>query len=236
MSELSEPAEVERAREVDRALCVACLAGEAGALRLFEAEVMPVVAPALARLRFSAPLIAEVEQRLRAELFLEREGGRPPMLASFRGTGWLRSWLRIAAIRIASRMVGKARLEVPLPDEALDGLLPPADPELTGLKAAYRGVFREAFLEALESLEPRERTLLLQHHLDGVGIDALAPIHRVHRATIARWIARSRELLLERTRARMSERLGLPAAELDSVLRLIQSRMSFTIRSVVDSG
>ena len=64
MAERPVSAEVESARAADRALCKACLEGDPAALQSFEAEVMPVVGPALARLRIPAALTAEVEQHL----------------------------------------------------------------------------------------------------------------------------------------------------------------------------
>ena len=40
-----------------------------------------------------------------------------------------------------------------------------------------------------------------QHLLDGLGIDQLASLHKIHRATAARWLTRVREELARRTRA-----------------------------------
>lgn len=50
-------------------------------------------------------------------------------------------------------------------------------------------------------------------------------MYRVHRATVARWIATLRGTLLERTREALVSRLRLSPAELDSVLRLIDSHL-----------
>jgi RNA polymerase sigma-70 factor (ECF subfamily) len=120
------------------------------------------------------------------------------------------------------------------PDEALERMVvSPDDPELLPLKETYHAQFREAFLGALASLEPRERTVLLQHYLDGLNIEQIGALYRVHRATIARWIARTREALLERTREALMRTLRLSEPEYESLMRLIGSRMAITLRSLL---
>src|SRR5438128_2172894 len=81
------------------------------------------------------------------------------------------------------------------------------DPELGRLKEHYAADFRLAVRGGIAALGRRERTLLRQHFIDGVSLDQLAVLHRVHRATIARWIAQARRTLLELIRASLSQRL-----------------------------
>ncbi len=216
----------------DLYLACACEAHDPAALARFEAEELPTVRAALADQRLAPALRDELVQELRAALFTPR-GELAPMIANYSGRGRLRGWLRVAAVRMGQRALGKERRQVPLPDVALDGLAAAADPELARLKQAYRAEFREAVRGALASLEARARTLLCQHYLDDLGIDQLGALYQVHRATAARWVAAAREELLERTRAALQERLAISRPELDSVLRLIASRLDVTLRDIL---
>jgi RNA polymerase sigma-70 factor (ECF subfamily) len=216
----------------DLYLACACAEGDPVALARFEAEELPTARAALADQRIAPALRDELVQELRAALFTPR-GELAPMIANYSGRGRLRGWLRVAAVRMGQRALGKERRQVPLPEAALDGLAAAADPELARLKLAYRAEFREAVRGALASLEARARTLLCQHYLDELGIDELGALYRVHRATAARWIAAAREELLERTRAALQERLSISSPELDSVLRLIASRLDVTLRDIL---
>ncbi len=67
------------------------------------------------------------------------------------------------------------------------------------------------------------------HHLDGLTIDELSALKRVHRSTIARRIARCCELLATNTHARLVERLGLPPSQVDSVMRLVRSQLELSL-------
>jgi len=72
---------------------------------------------------------------------------------------------------------------------------------------------------------------ILQAHLDGrplsenLGIDGVAVIYRVHRATAARRIRKTTERLLGSARDLLSARLRADRAEISSMLRLIESRI-----------
>lgn len=54
----------------------------------------------------------------------------------------------------------------------------------------------------------------------------MAAIYKVHRATVARWIAEARDQLLRETRRHMSERIGVRTPEFDSLPRLVQSEIA----------
>jgi len=47
----------------------------------------------------------------------------------------------------------------------------------------------------------------------------------VHRATIARWIAAAKQSVLDRTRKRLMHDLRISADEVDSLIRLVHSRI-----------
>jgi serine/threonine protein kinase len=98
------------------------------------------------------------------------------------------------------------------------------------LRQRYGAAFRAAFAEAMQAVAERDRLLLRQHFLDGLTLEQLAALHRVHRATAARWLARVREEIARETRKRLLEEGRVPQVEHDSLLRLIQSQLDISIR------
>jgi hypothetical protein len=60
-------------------------------------------------------------------------------------------------------------------------------------------------------------------------IDELAPAHRVHRATIARWLDSARKQVLSATRSMLVSRHSLDPAEADSILRAVRSQIDLSL-------
>ena len=117
-------------------------------------------------------------------------------------------------------------------DRWLAELASPADDaEIAHLKRLYRSEFRTAFQGALTALTGRERNMLRYRYLEGLSIDQIGEIHGVHRATVARWIKKAQETLMGETRARMMEDLVVDPDELESILRLVRSRLEVSIRT-----
>jgi RNA polymerase sigma-70 factor, ECF subfamily len=97
------------------------------------------------------------------------------------------------------------------------------------MKRTYAHEFRTAFGEALAQLGAREQTLLRYHHVDGLNIDEIGAIYRIHRVTAFRWIEKAKERLARSTLEILRGRLQLPANELDSVLRMIRSQIHLSL-------
>lgn len=212
----------------------ACAAGSTAAIAALEDAASPVLVPALRRLRLDDAAIDEVRARLRVSLFVPSEG-RPPYIASWSGRGDLLGWLRVCAVREGLKALRRGRAER---GEALDLASEVAslgsDPhELYELRT-YAPLFREALAAALGQLEPRERALLAQHHLDGLSIDRLAALHGVHRATAARWVVAARERLIESARAAFQARTRLEDSACASVMRRIRPELDLTLRRVLE--
>jgi RNA polymerase sigma-70 factor (ECF subfamily) len=111
-------------------------------------------------------------------------------------------------------------------DEALGAV---ADPILEQLKGEYRSQFATALREAIAELGAEDRTLLRQQIVDQLSIDELGAAYGVHRATAARWVNRARGALVTVTRTRLAARLAMPVDEVDSVIRLVQSRLDASV-------
>ena len=107
--------------------------------------------------------------------------------------------------------------------------MPGDDPEIEYMKRTYAAEFRAAFADAMQGLGPREQTLLRYHHIDGLNIDEIGAIYRVHRVTAFRWLEKAKERLVEATLVVMRTRLNVSPRELDSVLRLIRSQVHLSL-------
>jgi RNA polymerase sigma-70 factor (ECF subfamily) len=214
----------------DLALVFACSKGDARALSVLDAEYLSRMADILpSRYRDDA---AEVAQVLRVRLLVPDDEGYAK-IAGFTGKGGLAGWLRVAGVRAALNIKRSTKRETPLDEN--DALLERAggDVELDHLKQRYRKEFKEAFAAALAALEPRSRNLLRQHYLDGVPMESIGQLYGVHRLTIVRWMEKARLGLAEETRRELTARLKVDKRELESILRLIESRVEVTLSDVL---
>lgn len=233
------PAELPLAQQLatyclpDLFLACGCITGDPAAIAAFERELTPIIDKAVAS--FGAQAAEEVRQGLRASLLVDHRG-RGPLLQEYRGEGALRRWLRVVAVREATRLYHLVKREGPSEDDALfDSLVGPGDAgaELVGRDAAQK--FRAAFSTALAELPPRERTALRLHVVDGLTIDQIAPAFDVHRATVARWIGAARDTALAETRRHLMRELGLGAGEADSLIRAAQSKVDLSLERLLAS-
>lgn len=213
-------------RWADLWLACGCLDGSDAAVAALERWGFPAVDGALAKLRLPDHDRHEIKQQLRTRL-LVAEGDRRPRLADYSGRGDLRGYLRIAATRLALNVLRDAsRREIPNSDRLPDVIV---DPELQQLQARYRGACEAALGEAIDQLSPRERTLLRQQLIDGVTIQQLAMQHRVHRATVARWLDDARASVIEHVKRALRERHGVGDDDLASVLRVVRSQLDVSL-------
>jgi len=107
---------------------------------------------------------------------------------------------------------------------------PTYDPNLP---SSNDSVVARAFRQALAELTPRERSLLRLNLVDGISIDALAPMYAVSRATVARWLASARHALQSRTVAAPSRHTQLAGADLDGLMASLDSGFDLSLRRFV---
>jgi RNA polymerase sigma-70 factor (ECF subfamily) len=144
--------------------------------------------------------------------------------------------LRVAAARTALNLRRKDH-RVDVGDERLlRELCPDDDPELCALKDQHRAAFKSALEDALASLGAQERNVLRMHLLHALSIDAIGTTYQVHRATAARWLTTIREKLDTETRRLLRERKGLTDPEVDSLVRMVESRIDVSFRRVLGSA
>jgi RNA polymerase sigma-70 factor (ECF subfamily) len=219
-------------RASDLYLACACAHGDARALQAFDRHCLSVLDDALPRMSgVDSDIVDEVKQRLRRKLFLADTG--PARIREFSGRGDLRRWVRVIGVREALTLIRRSRRGTGDDDSLVESsILRTADPELEYLKRRYQREFTLAFGDAMRKLTARERALLRQSCVDGLTIDELGALHRVHRATAARWLARAQANLSQEVLATLARTLRLQPSELDSILRLIRSGLDLSLETM----
>jgi RNA polymerase sigma-70 factor (ECF subfamily) len=222
-------------RPADLYLAAGCARQLPQAIAAFDRDYMREVDIALARMRIPAPRVADVKQLVRQRLFVG--GGTagaptsPGKISEYGGRGDLRRWVRSVAVRTCLNELRKGKREILVDDDQLiaQHAIAADDPEVEYMKRTYAAEFKAAFSDALGKLGSREQTLLRYHHVDGLNIDEIGAIYRVHRVTAFRWLEKAKEILVRTTLDLLRGRLKLPADELDSVLRMIRSQIHLSL-------
>jgi RNA polymerase sigma-70 factor (ECF subfamily) len=224
-------------RAADLYLTCACALGHVAALNAFDSRFMSEVALGLARMNVSAAQVDEVKQLVRHKLFLS-EDGNPGKIAEYSGRGDLRRWVRSIAVRTCLNELRRHKRMIPASDDRLldDMSSDEDDPELAYMKERYRSQFREAFVRAVQTLSDREQALLRYHHIDGLNIDEIGAIYRVHRVTAYRWVEKARETLVANIQKILLAQLDVEQRDYQSILRLIRSQIHLSLVRFLGGG
>ncbi len=207
-----------------------CGSGDEGAIEAFEAayaEDLRVLSQ-----RFREVQADELRQLLRIKLFV----GESPAIRDYAGTGSLKSWLRVTAVRHfidVTRSVRSQRVEQELDEGELLGL---SDPEGKHIRAELGAAVKAAFAAAVAKLLPRQRVFLRHAYVDRHTLDQIASHYSIHRTTVARTLAAAREQLIEDTRAGVAAAVGVDHEELASVIRMLDSRIDLSLSRVLDTA
>jgi RNA polymerase sigma-70 factor (ECF subfamily) len=208
----------------DLYLARACATGAAAALAGFAQTCEPSITATLRQMGLAADVVDELVHEVRTKLFV----GDPPKITRYGGRASLRSWVRTVTTRAA---VDRMRTR----DDSADGRvldqLPDASdgPELAHLRAMYGAELKQAFEDAIASLEVRERNVLRHHFLDRLNVEEIGNLYGVHKSTAYRWLEAARTVLAKRTRAELLRRIHVPPSELDSIVRLVQSHIDLSL-------
>ncbi|MEP6859498.1 MAG: hypothetical protein ABJE66_02700 [Deltaproteobacteria bacterium] len=206
-------------------LGTACAAGSRAALeqldRLFIANVTNVLSPR----RIPDHGIDEIRQTVRERLL----SGDPPYLATAAGRGSLAGLVAVIATRAGLDWLrARSRAAAHHEDSPRD-LVASSDPERDHLRARFRGDVKTAFEAAVKDLEPRDRTMLRFHLVEGMTIDDVARLYQIHRATAARQIEKARDNVASGVR-RSLVKAGLSAEEL---AELVTSQLDLSLSRVL---
>jgi RNA polymerase sigma-70 factor (ECF subfamily) len=214
-------------------LTIACCDGDVAAITLLDELVGRELRLAASKLRASPDQTSEIHAELRRILLVD-DGERGAALRDYAGRGDLRGYVRVSATRALIRAINRGRREIAVDDdEVFDRMLPLDDPEISILRAQYRETVDAALRAALSGLDARSRALLRYQLIDGWSIDQVGKLYGVHRATAARWLVEARELLGASIRNELAARLQIAASEVDSIVRLVQSRVDMSLERIL---
>jgi RNA polymerase sigma-70 factor (ECF subfamily) len=217
----------------DLYLACGCAHGDVRAIAYFETRFLGEVADFVAQIDSSATFADEVRQRLREKLLVS-EDGTAPKISEYAGRGPLGGWLRVAAVRTALNLRRDDYAHNKAATARRPQVAPTADPEIDYLKTRYGDELRQALQAALESLGTDERNVLRMHYIDGLNIDEIGSAYRVHRSTVARWLAASREDILVETKRILAVKLRIDDGEVDSMIELVRSQINISIRRLLE--
>ena len=213
----------------DRLLAWACLCGDRRAIEFLTREHIRPVAAVLAARGAPSTQIEPVLQDLNSHLLV----GDRAALHGYSGRGSLGAFVRTAGLRLwlgerrsDDRRSAREELALALEPTSRD------DPELRFIQETHAEQYREALHAAWERLAPNLRLVLRQHLVGGMSIDAIAAFHRIHRSSAARRVTAARDALVDDSKRILAERLGLDDRDVQSILRLIRSRLELKLEEL----
>lgn len=212
----------------DLFLCCAALDGVPVALRALDALLVEVPS-SLARLKLSPAEGEELTQRIRELLLV----GPPRKLLEYAGRGPLGGWLRVLAVRLATRDRTRGKSFEAIEQSTLQTLAM-HDPEHQVARAKWQQLFDESLRAAFQSLQEEERALFRLQFRQGLTLDQLATVLQVHRATVARRTGEAREKLWANLTAQIRTRLGAAEGdEAEALLRGYRSRLEISLSALL---
>ena len=209
-------------RTADLRVACGCALGDRGAILVLESVCIAHAQGALRKRSIGEEIAEEANQNVRERLLV---GNGRPRILDYDGTGDLKSWVRVVVVREAIHLSKQGKKEVPLSYDLLEAPSAADSPEIAYFKAHYRAEYKDAFEAAVQALTARERALLRQQVVLGMSIDEIGLVYQVHRATAARWVEAARTAVLVRSRQELALRLRLPHAEIEAIVRMIESQL-----------
>lgn len=214
-------------------VATACARGDRGALLGFRARYFEPVTPSLRRMGLPDAQHDDVWQKLCERLFVGN-GDAPPRITRYAGGGDLPGLVKVAATRLALDWLEQDRRLTGVGDSWLQALPAGAsDPEMHAMKSQHRAELKEELETAIASLDPRERMILRLHLVERLGIDAIASLCAVHRATAARMVVRAKESLADRVRLRLAERWSIGDTSMLALKTLVDSQLELSLERLL---
>jgi RNA polymerase sigma-70 factor (ECF subfamily) len=216
-------------------LAAACAAGEPAALRALEREYLASMKAYVAgRFQVTDAFVDELRQAVRLRLVVEQ----PPRIASYNGSGSLRAFIRVVSVRLALDLIeARGRQPVPMEPETIArrfASAPAVESQLTRKEHGPR--FEAAVEEAVMGLSAREKAVLRFHFVEGLNIEAIGRIYRVHRATVARWLVDIRGRIFHAVEQRMAIEVEMSPSEFRSLVGLMREELRLSFSRVLGGG
>jgi len=215
------------AHAAELVLAWAVATGDATAAARFEREVAGELAAAARKIDPAPAFVDEVRQAALVRLVV----AEPPAaarIAGYRGTGPLRGWAALAALRVALNTRRARRPEAPA--DVLGELVDrEPDPELRTMKSLYRTEFSAALAAALAALPDRQRAVLRLRFVERLELAQIGKLYGVHESTASRWVAAAADAVATDARRRLVAQLSVGASSVDSIARMVASSLDFSI-------
>lgn len=221
-------------RLTELVVALGCAHGNEDALRAFEQDALASTTAALRRLHDDPAFIDEVQQRVRERLLVAVPPAKP-RIADYAGRGSLAGWVTVTAVRTGMNLLRKHARTRHIPEQrwaAAIALPDTGDEELEFLKRRYRETFAAALVRAAKALPERDRSVLKLSFAENLSIDRIGAVYGVHRATVARWITKAKDQLLEGMRRTLEQEDGIPPEEMSSLQRLVRSQLETSLRGL----
>ena len=232
-------------RGADLFLAAACLSGTAGAFEAFEQTCMKAIPRKLAQMNLSADAVLDLQQQLRTRLLVPSAESEPK-IAGFAGRGPIEKWVQAAAVKMALNWIKKSRrlakVEVANEEKLLRGMVDWKDSpsglasqDKIYLASKYGELVQSALRAAFRAMEPEQRNLLRLHYIDGLPLDQIGTILKVHKATVSRRIAAIRDQILLTVRSELRRQLHSSESVVDSLLAQLQSQLNLSLSALYRS-
>jgi RNA polymerase sigma-70 factor, ECF subfamily len=217
----------------DLYLAAACSAQVPAALSAFDRHYVSLVPMFISRLGVPSSLVDEVCQRVRVLVL----SGKRARIDTYAAQGTLQAWMRLVATRVAlDLMIAEGRRKQTSDEEALATLVDSSDdPELHAVKERYQQALQKALEDSLSALDQKQKTLLRMHVVDGLGIDALGLVYRVHRATVARWLIAIRRQVFEEVKRQLALDLRIATTSFHSLVEAVRGELRVSLDRVLRS-
>lgn len=212
-TQAGDPAESVDAGELY--LACACADGHPAAGAILARDYLPAVKRRLGRMGLVAADVDEVAQQVCQRLLEPGRDGGGARLIQYALQGRLRSLMVVTATHVAVDSFRRAGHQKDDQD-ALLALTGGTDPRSQLMRREGQAAFKSAMERGLESLDPRARTVLRFHLIDGLTLDEIADYYQVHRVTVSRWLAAARGAIVERARDVARTDFGLSESEFDA--------------------
>jgi RNA polymerase sigma-70 factor (ECF subfamily) len=212
----------------DLYLCCACARAIPEALAALD-RLLAEVPIWIRRVSSASDLAHEVRQHLLERLIVQ--GDERKRISQYSGSGPLRAWLRIAAVRTAlnlKRNADERAMTRAAPEELTLRALS-EEPELALVRFQHQETFRTALRDAFLALPREQRTVLRLHYAAGLSGKQMAQALHVQRTTVVRRLTRARTQMLQDTRRLVTERLRLLSTEVDSLIAVLCENLELSM-------
>jgi len=194
---------IARLKADDLYLATACDTGDEQAWQSFSDRYRKIIERTAAQFCNSQSEAEDLSSGLLSDLFLPGESEETKTrLGRYSGMGSLQGWLKVMVHNRAIDRYRRTSTTTSIDDEEGSKDWEQAtsvneDPTETLLEDKYAQIARRALMAALDSLETKERLLLVYYYRDGLTLKEIGrmPSFNVHEATVSRWLEKIHKMV-----------------------------------------